>query len=203
MQYTAALPRVRPPELTGPAMVGCMNDTQPKDRTDADLIAAVVAGNKEAFAGIVEKYRHRAFLAAVSIVGNEQDAYDLSQEAFIRAYRNLHKFDLERPFFPWFYRILKNRCLSFLRTRKRRAEVSMEVVAPMAGETVDRDTLRLVRECVEALPMNHREIILLRYYQGYSYQEIADILDKPIGTIMSGLFYARKKLQEALQEKGL
>jgi len=170
---------------------------------DRECIIAVLAGDKEAFSGIVDRYRKRAFLTAYSIVHNEQDAYDLSQEAFIRAYRNLKKFELNRPFFPWFYRILKNRCLSFLRKRKQLAEVSIEGVFGLNTTEIDHDQTRLIRQCVAALPDNAREILNLRYYQGYSYQEIADILEKPIGSVMSGLFYARKKLKELLQEKGL
>lgn len=170
---------------------------------DRECIIAVLAGDKEAFSGIVERYRKRAFLTAYGIVHNEQDAYDLSQEAFIRAYRNLKKFELNRPFFPWFYRILKNRCLSFLRKRKQLAEVSIEGVFGLKTNEIDHDQTRLIRECIAALPENAREILNLRYYQGYSYQEIADILEKPIGSVMSGLYYARKKLKELLQEKGL
>jgi len=170
---------------------------------DAECIRAVLAGDKEAFSRIVERYRKRAFLTAYGIVRNEQDAYDLSQEAFIRTYRNLKKFDLNRPFFPWFYRILKNRCLSFLRKRKQLAEVSIEGIFGLKTTDVDHDQTRLIRECISLLPENAREILSLRYYQGYSYQEIADLLEKPIGSVMSGLYYARKKLKELLQEKGL
>ncbi len=173
------------------------------EMTDRILIELVLSGDRDAFGEIVERYRRRAFLAAISIVGNEQDAIDLSQEAFIRAYRFLNRFDLERPFYPWFYRILKNRCLSFLRKRKRRSEVSLENFFDLSSPDVDRDKLRLVRECVAALPEHHRELLALRYYQGYAYQEIADMLGKPIGSIMSGLYYARQKLKCVLEEKGL
>ncbi len=178
-------------------------EPKPVPVEDQECIKAVLSGNKEAFAGIVERYRKRAFLTAYAIVHNEQDAYDLSQEAFIRAYRNLKKFELDRPFFPWFYRILKNRCLSFLRKRKRLAEVSIEGVFGLKTTETDHDQTRLIRECIANLPENAGEILNLRYYQGYSYREIADILEKPIGSVMSGLYYARKKLKELLQEKGL
>lgn len=170
---------------------------------DHECIVAVLSGDREAYSGIVERYRRQAFLVAYSIVRNEQDAYDLSQEAFVRAYRNLKKFDIARPFFPWFYRILKNRCLSFLRGKKRRAEVSIDNVFGLHSQELDRDSIRLVQECIAMLPDNARELLNLRYYQGYAYQEMAEILGKPIGSIMSGLFYARKKLKELLQEKGL
>lgn len=173
------------------------------ETTDRSLIESVLSGDCDAFAQIVDRYRRRAYLAALSIVGNEQDALDLSQDAFIRAYRFLNRFDLGRPFYPWFYRILKNRCLSFLRKRKRRAEVSIENFFDLSVSEVDRDRLRIVRECVEDLPHHQRELLQLRYYQGYSYQEIADMLERPIGSIMSGLFYARQKLKGALEGKGL
>ncbi len=170
---------------------------------DSECVKAVLAGDKEAFSGIVERYRKRAFLTAYAIVHDEQDAWDLSQEAFIRAYRNLKKFDLNRPFYPWFYRILKNRCLSFLRKRKQLAEISIEGMFGLKTAEIDHDQARLVQECVEKLPETAREILNLRYYQGYSYREIAEILEKPMGSVMSGLFYARKKLKELLKEKGL
>lgn len=173
------------------------------EATDRVVIETVLAGDKEAFGEIVNRYRSQAYRCALAILGNEQDALDLSQEAFIRAYRFLHRYDVNRPFFPWFYRILKNRCLSYLRKRKRRAEVSIDDVFGLSGSEIDRDQIRLVRECVAALPENHLEIIRLRYYQGLSYQEIADLLGKPIGSVMSGLYYARQKLKERLQEKGL
>lgn len=173
------------------------------ETTDRLVIESVLSGDCDAFSQIVDRYRRRAFLAALSIVGNEQDALDLSQDAFIRAYRFLKRFDVERPFYPWFYRILKNRCLSFLRKRKRRAEVSIESFFDLSAAEVDRDRLRLVRECVQMLPEHQQELLQLRYYQGYSYQEIADMLEKPIGSIMSGLYYARQKLKGALEEKGL
>ncbi len=173
------------------------------EMTDRALIESVRAGDKEAFGEIVNRYRNQAYRCALAILGNEQDALDLSQEAFIRAYRFLHRFDVTRPFFPWFYRILKNRCLSFLRKRKRQAEVSIDDVFGLSGPEIDRDRIRMVRECVATLPENHLEIIRLRYYQGLSYQEIADLLGKPIGSVMSGLYYARQKLKERLEEKGL
>ncbi len=173
------------------------------EMTDRALIESVLAGDKEAFGEIVNRYRNQAYRCALAILGNEQDALDLSQEAFIRAYRFLHRFDVNRPFFPWFYRILKNRCLSFLRKRKRQAEVSIDDVFGLSGPEVDRDRIRMVRECVAMLPEHHLEIIRLRYYQGLSYQEIADLLGKPIGSVMSGLYYARQKLKERLEEKGI
>jgi RNA polymerase sigma-70 factor (ECF subfamily) len=104
-----------------------------------------------------------------------------------------------REFFPWFYRILRNLCLDHLKKKKRRDEVPLEKVNPGGERGVDFELQRTVWRGIEILPVEQREIIILRYFQSFSYQEIADILEKPIGSVMSSLFYAKKKLREIME----
>jgi len=176
------------------------------------LLEAAQGGERAAFGGIVQIYMQRAYYAALRLVGNHEDAQDVSQEAFVRAYRHLADFDVDRPFYPWFYRILRNLCINHLRKKSRRGySISLDgdeenpgppiptadpdpSVLAERGETVDR----LWRE-VAGLSPEHREIVLLREMEDLSYQEIADTLDVPIGTVMSRLHAARKELRRRME----
>ena len=154
-------------------------------------------GSVRAFEAIVRITMRRAFTVALGIVGNEEDARDLSQEAFMAAHRARATFDIERPFFPWFYRILRNRCLNFIRSRSGRREISADVLVeqPCAGESPEGRVIR--RERAEAV---WRAIIVLRTFQELSYREIADTLGISEGTVMSRLIYARKALYRLLKD---
>ncbi len=167
--------------------------------TEQQILEEVAAGNKEAFCHIVTRYMTRAYSIALSYVHNHQDALDLSQECFIKIFRKLKRYDPRRPFFPWMYEILKNLCLDHLRSRKVKSAVSLDClqVADVPGE--DRDLKAAVWRGINDLDSDDKEIILLRYFQQYSYKEIAEITGKPIGTVMSSLFYAKAKLREILK----
>jgi RNA polymerase sigma-70 factor (ECF subfamily) len=156
-----------------------------------------------------------AYFIALGLVGNRDDAMELSQEAFILAYRNIKQLKPNRRFFPWFYQILRNVCFSHLRkTRKRRSQSleKFEEQGPVA-EADDSFTPDVVAERNETkdrlwkamgkLNQKHREVIMLRHFQNMSYEQMAQILFCSRGTVMSRLYYARKKLKELLStEKG-
>lgn len=175
------------------------------DETPAEIaketLRAWREGSVRAFEEIVRATMRRAYAVAVGIVGNEEDARDLSQEAFMAAHRARATFDIERPFFPWFYRILRNRCLNFIRSRSARREISAEVLVerPDAGESpegraIRRERAEAVWRAIQELTPEHREIVILRSFQDLSYREIAAALGISEGTVMSRLFYARKAL---------
>jgi RNA polymerase sigma-70 factor (ECF subfamily) len=166
---------------------------------------------------LVRHYMADAYLTAYGFVGNPDDARDLSQDAFIKAYQARERFDDARPFYPWLYRIIKNHCLNFL-TRARRAtaplfyedgsqEERYAARAPSALETLEaEERRRIVRAAVEMLSEDHREIVVLKNFKGCSYLEISETLDIPMGTVMSRLYYARKALKdivERLETEGL
>lgn len=166
---------------------------------DAEAISQVVAGDKNAFAIIVERYTERAYRMALYILGSEQDALDLSQDAFIRAYRYIKRFDTSRPFFPWFARILRNLCFNFVKRRKRRQAYNIEhfhIAAPQRG--VDTETRMALNKALAELSPQDREIIGKFYFEQLSYAEIAEELGIPIGTVMSRLYYARKHLKNVM-----
>ncbi len=172
-------------------------------------------GDREAFGPIVLAYRQQAYFTALGLMGNREEAYDLSQEAFIRAFRAIGQFDLSRKFAPWFFRILRNLCSTALTRRTTRPTSSLEAIQEGgrdfdAGENYRADLLAERNEEIERvwkalgeLDETSREIIVLKDLQSHRYKEIAEILDIPIGTVMSRLYNARQKLKVILVDQAL
>jgi len=167
-------------------------------RTESEIIASVISGDKEAYRHVVEKYKQRAYYIALGFVRDPDTAMDISQMAFIKAYKNLKRFDLERPFFPWFYRILRNLSLDHIKRARRISEIPLEDVQILSDEREDRDMKEALLKAIDELPVEQQEIILLRYFEGLSYKEIAETVGKPIGTVMSSLHYSKRKLKNTL-----
>ncbi len=166
-------------------------------------------GSPEAFEVFVNRYMKNAYFIALGLVGNREDAMDLSQEAFIRAYRNIKHLKPDRKFFPWFYQILKNLCISHLRKRRYRQTSSLDAEnCPEPAATTDCFSPEVVAErnelkdkvwqAIGKLDNKHREVIILRHFQNMSYEQIAEALYCNKGTITSRLYYARKRLEELL-----
>ena len=166
-------------------------------------------GSSGAFEVFVKRYMKDAYFIALGLVGNREDAMDLSQEAFIRAYRNIKHLKPDRRFFPWFYQILKNLCISHLRKRRYRQTSSLNAEnCPEPSATTDyfspevvagRNELKdKVWQAIGKLDDKHREVIILRHFQSMSYEQIAEALYCNKGTVTSRLYYARKRLEELL-----
>ena len=166
-------------------------------------------GSRKAFEVFVNKYMKDAYFIALGLVGNREDALELSQEAFIRAYRNIKSVKPDRKFFPWFYQILKNLCVSHLRKRRYRRAGSLDVEGcPEVEATADcfspeevasRNEIKdKVWQAIGQLDEKHREVIILRHFQNMSYDQIAEALFCNKGTVTSRLYYARKRLEELL-----
>ena len=166
-------------------------------------------GSSKAFEVFVNRYMKDAYFIALGLVGNREDALDLSQEAFIRAYRNIKYVKTGRRFFPWFYQILKNLCISHLRKRRYRRASSLNAEnCPQVAATADyfspevvagRNELKdKVWQAIGKLDDKHREVIILRHFQNMSYEQIAEALYCNKGTVTSRLYYARKRLEQLL-----
>lgn len=145
----------------------------------------------------------RAFAIAYRLVGNRDDALELSQDAFVRAFRAMARFDPTRPFYPWFHRILRNVCYRFLSRRARRREAALpDAIACDRFDPRDlaaaNEAKERVWEALGRLRPEHRELIVLKDLQGLKYREIAQIVGVPDGTVMSRLHAARRALSEAL-----
>jgi RNA polymerase sigma-70 factor, ECF subfamily len=166
---------------------------------DVNAITRFRAGDKEAFRHLVERYQSQAVGQAVSILGNRENALDAVQEAFIDAFKALGRFDLTRRFYPWFYVMLRNRCFKHAAMAKRIDAASideMHILAPQSGLAYD-ESLSL-EAALRALSPEDRELITLKHLDGLSYDELAERLGIPKGTVMSRLYYARKQLRRKL-----
>jgi len=165
---------------------------------DPVAIKRCQAGERDAFRFLVERYQAEAVGHAFAILTNREDALDAVQEAFLDAYHALGRFDTSRQFYPWFYTILRNRCFKLVR-RRRNAGLSLDDVSILApvSEIPAEDRLALERALLE-LSSAEREIVTLKHLDGLSYEEIAERLEIPKGTVMSRLFNARKHLREKL-----
>jgi RNA polymerase sigma-70 factor (ECF subfamily) len=158
------------------------------------------------FEVLVKDNMRRAYFSALGFLGSHDAAMDVSQEAFIRAYRNFNKYDKKRNFFTWYYKILRNLCLNFIRDNKNRKEEyffenkKYEDKRNNPEQNLEEmEEVEMLHVAIKQLATEYKEIIILREFEGYSYEEISEMLNLPKGTVMSRLFYARKKLAEKLK----
>jgi len=176
----------------------------PEQMAESTWLKRCKAGDREAFGLVVKRYAGRATGAALLVLGSYEDALDASQEAFVRAWRHIRRFDTARPFYPWYATILRNVCLSRLRRRTRRRTVQLLPDHPGSGEAnpvllAERNERRdHVWHAILELSLRQREIIVLNHFQQMSYKEIAAALGIPIGTVMSRLHAARQALRKKL-----
>lgn len=164
--------------------------------SEKEALEAVQQGRREAYEIIVVRYMKSAYYIALGFVHNHQDALDISQEAFIRAFRKIKRFDTQKPFFPWFYKLMKNLCLDHLRKSRQLKEIPLEGLQIPGQTGGDRDLREILWRGIEKLTLEQKEVIILRYFRQMSYQEIAEMTGKPIGTVMSSLHYAKKRLRD-------
>lgn len=164
---------------------------------DAGAIKRCQQGDREAFRHLVETYQKRAVAHAVAILFDRDDAEDAVQEAFVDAFKAIGTFDTSRTFYQWFYVLLRNRCYKL--TAKRRPAENVDDLHFLASQPGTDDETRLTLEnAMRSLTPEEREIVSLKYFSGLSYDELAAHLQIPRGTVMSRLFYARRRLQEKL-----
>lgn len=170
-------------------------------------------GPREAFELIVKRHMKDAYLIALGLVGNREDALELSQEAFSRAYQHYGTLQSKGKFFPWFYQILRNLCFSHLRKRRLRRASSLDDTQfgcpePQGSDSFEPDAIAERNEAkdriwraMSKLDDKHREVILLRHFRNMSYDEMAKVLFCNRGTVTSRLFYARQQLKEILDDQ--
>jgi len=184
---------------------------------------------REAFEAIVKRHMKDAYFIALGLVGNREDALELSQEAFYRAYKHFDQLNAPEKFFPWFYQILRNLCFSHLRKRKVRRAYQMgaddggmgtgdlgggasaaaqDAKLASLGDAFDPEMVAerneskdRVWKAISQLDEKHREVIVLRHFRNLSYDEMAKILFCNRGTVTSRLYYARKRLKDILDRE--
>ncbi len=188
------------------------------DTGDHELVKRVQEGDSKAFRRLFDKYHRRAFAVAMGVVKNEDDALDAVQEAFVKVHKNIDKFQGSSSFYTWLYRIVMNVSIDHVRRTSRRKNLDFDERAlheesEVAGDgalvpsvtnanpgkaALRRELGGAIHEALQELPEHHRAVIVLREVEGMSYEEMAEALEVPKGTVMSRLFHARKKMQAAL-----
>jgi len=189
------------------------SNTEPDDFT---LVKRAKDGDMGAYDELIRRYQQRVYATVYQMTSNHEDANDLTQEAFIKAYRALNSFKGDASFYTWVYRIAVNRTINFLKTRKNKVHMSLndmdfnaehdpDMVALVSDRTPRRDaSLAELQEKLNAamqkLSDSHRLVVTLHDIQGLPHEEIAEIMDCNVGTVRSRLFYARQQLQALLSD---
>ncbi|HCZ02491.1 MAG: RNA polymerase subunit sigma-24 [Pedosphaera sp.] len=184
---------------------------------DVDLVKASQDGMLAAFDELIQRYQQRVYATVYHMTSSHEDADDLTQESFIKAYKALKRFKGESSFYTWIYRIAVNRTINFLKQRKRKSyhmslnDMDMQVekhadLLMFISDNTPRRDLRLnelqekMNEAMQKLSQTHRLTVALHDVQGMSHEEIGKIMDCNTGTVRSRLFYARQQLQALLSE---
>jgi RNA polymerase sigma-70 factor (ECF subfamily) len=171
---------------------------------DWDLTRRSQAGDTEAFGALVTKYRTKIFTVIYGMVRNEHDASDLAQQGFIKAWQSIHRFQGRSSFYTWLYSITMNVTIESLRQKGRREEIELNDAIPSSLPDPRVNCQRSeIREQVHAalaeLSPEHREVLVLKEWDGLRYYEIAKVLNLSVGTVMSRIFYGKKHLQSLLR----
>ena len=185
--------------------------------TEKELIARAQKGDQDAFGRLVLTHQNRVFILCVHMVGNREEAEDLAQEAFFKAWRSLGGFHGESSFATWMHRLTTNLCLDHLRKQTRRQTVAVTVSlddeetaftepadpgSDPQQELERKERQRAVEKALKELPEHHRRALIMREVSGLSYQEIADALELDLGTVKSRIARAREALRKRLLEDG-
>ena len=187
------------------------------DVSELDLVKRCQAGDTEAFDELVTRYRTRIFGMIYNMVHSEQDAWDLAQDSFVKAWKSIKRFRGHSSFYTWIYRIVMNVTIDWLRKKQVKGgsefddAIQLKEVDPASKtvpkenalpyETMERSEIRAqIDNAIAQLSPEHRAVILMKEIEEMQYHEIAETLGCSIGTVMSRLFYARKKLQNLLKD---
>src|SRR6185437_2971629 len=183
--------------------------------TDEIIVERALSGDAEAFGEIVRRWERRIFALAFGMLGREEDARDATQETFLAAFRNLRGFRGEAKVSSWLHRIAVNQCISRQRRAKVRNEAALDdeqekdasnFAAPLsyspARAVEKRQTTDAVRRAVNSLPLELRQIVVMKEFEELTFKEISDILDVPLSTVKSRLYTALRQLQMRLQKFG-
>ena len=174
-------------------------------KDEKTIIKAIIAGKTAYYGVLVERYQNQVFRVICNMVNNYEDAVELTQDVFVKAYESLHQYNPEFKFFSWIYRIAINRALLFIRNKK--TYVPLEKIAfqketnPGPEKEYDLKTRdAMVEKAIESLKEMYKTVVLLKYYAGLSYEEIAETLEIPEKTMKSRLFDARMLLKDKLSK---
>lgn len=185
-------------------------------REDDVLVKKAIGGDEQAYRKLVDKYERALFYHILKMVKDREQVEDLVQESFVKAFDNLNSYSTNYAFSTWLYRIATNHTIDYLRKKKlqtlsidepvKTKDGEMQMQLPDDSAEADRKIIReqrqeIVQNAIEDLPDKYRKVIEMRHMEEKSYQEIADVLDLPLGTVKAHIFRARELLYKALKEK--
>ncbi|KJS81666.1 MAG: hypothetical protein JM58_16460 [Peptococcaceae bacterium BICA1-8] len=173
--------------------------------------------DKEAFNSLLSHHEAYLYKICYFYTQNQETALDIMQEVFLKIYRSIHTFDENRPLLPWLKRIAVNTCLNFQRDNKKYNQLSLDLELSeelslkdtiksqmdVEGEVIRHSNQELIGKCIEALPPNYRIALTLKYIEDMRYEEIAAVLEQPLGTVKSNIFRARNLLKNTLKDYNL
>ena len=186
-----------------------------RNKKDFELVRKAKSGDGRAYDILMEQYHDAVFNIVYRMVRNKQEAEDLTQETFIKAYNSINLFNEEYAFSTWLFKIATNHCIDFFRKRKLKTysmdepvqykedEIKHEYASDdptMEHRMIDSEKSRLIREAINKLPEKYRMAIILRHHEEKSYDEIAQILNLPLGTVKARIFRAREMLKKHLKD---
>lgn len=177
-------------------------------RSDADVIQSVLHGNQNDFTILIERYQNLIFAYLFRFLyNNEENAQDVTQNVFLKVYKNLRAIDTSKPIKPWIYRIAHNEALNFIRSHKRRAEFQLEdedwnkFHNEEPDQLEEAEQVELVKKAIDRLKPKYREVIVLHYFEEKSYEEISAIFNIPRGTVGVLINRAKKQITRAIGTK--
>lgn len=178
---------------------------------DNSLIGLIRSGHPEIYDEIVSRYQRKLFSYVYRLVGNKEETEDILQNVFVKAYRNIKTFDIERKFSSWIYRIAHNEAINFLKKRNKKKFISWEdIVASkdkMETKSDERSPIDIwirkesameINQAMEKMPEKYRKVLMLRYFSEKSYQEIGRMIGSPVNTVGTLINRAKKKLMAAI-----
>ena len=196
-----------------------MTDVQNKDKQiDYDLIRRAIDNDQSAYKELLDKYRQRVYYLVRKMIFDAEEADDLTQEAFIKAFNNLKSFNFEFAFSTWLFKIASNNCIDYLRKKRLKTYSMNTPVKQKDGETqqeypdsnpnvekrmIQEETSKQIKNAIASLPEKYQQAIIMRHTEEKSYEEISEILELPLGTVKARIFRARELLNKSLRKINL
>lgn len=184
-----------------------------KKLSDEKLVETIRESNQEYFTYIVERYQNKIFTYIYRLIGNGDEAEDLTQDVFVKVYKNLYGFDTKRKFSSWIYRISHNEAVNYLKKKSYFKILSIEqneflqntmtTTENLVEKIIKKESAGKIRELMNKISFKYREVLVLRYYEEKSYDEISDILRMPVNTVGTMINRAKAKLEKIMHDEGL
>ena len=181
--------------------------------TDNELVEIIKKGSPERYKEIIDRYQGKLFAYLYRLIGDKDEAEDLLQNVFIKAYRNIESYDTSRKFSSWIYRIAHNEAVNFIKRKSLKRFISIESITSAKDKLesasaednaheswIRKETSNEVDEAIKKLPLKYRQVLVLRYYSDKSYEDISEILGRPVNTVGTLIKRAKDKLSVELED---